>query len=104
MASRHRRVVWSQEARRELDEAVEHIAGQAPTAAAHFVERLLETAASLSTLGKRGRVVPERSDPSIRELLVDPYRLVYLVGSDQVVILGLIHQRRSFEGWRDPDS
>jgi len=65
------------------------------------LERLLTTAASLETLSDRGRVVPEREDSAIRELLVEPYRLVYSVVADDVVILGLIHQRQDYERWRD---
>jgi toxin ParE1/3/4 len=66
-----------------------------------LLKRLLTTAASLETLSDRGRVVPERDDPAIRELLVEPYRLVYSVATDDVVILGLIHQRQDYERWRD---
>jgi toxin ParE1/3/4 len=101
VASRQRRVIWSQGAHRELEEAVRHIAEEAPKAAGALLERLLTTASSLATLSDRGRAVPERQDPAVRELLVKPYRLVYLVSADRVVILGLIHQRQHFDRWRD---
>jgi plasmid stabilization system protein ParE len=101
VASRQRRVVWSRGAHRELEAAISHVAADAPGAARALLERLLATAASLETLSDRGRVVPEREDPAIRELRVEPYRLVYSLDTADVVILGLIHQRRDYERWRD---
>lgn len=100
MAARRRRVVWSQGAHRELDEAVEHIAAEAPRAALCLLERVLKAAASLETLSERGRIVPEREDPRIRELLVEPFRLLYALNPDEIVVLGLIHQRQEFALWR----
>ena len=101
MASRQRRVVWSGGAHRELEAAITHIAEEAPSAARVLLQRLLTTAASLETLSERGRVVPERGDPTVRELLVEPYRLVYSIGTTDIVVLGLIHQRQDYERWRD---
>ena len=47
----------------------------------------------------RGRVVPERDDPTVRELLVGPYRLLYYAAESDVAILGVLHQRRDFDRW-----
>ena len=99
MGSRRRRVIWSRGASLELDAAISHIAQDSPQTAAALLERVLEAAASLSTLSARGRVVPERSEASIRELLVDPFRLVYQVRIEEVVMLTLIHQRQDFGRW-----
>ena len=101
MASRQRRVVWSRGAHGELEAAISHIAEEAPNTARALLEQPLATAASLETMSERGRMVPERGDPTIRELLVEPYRLVYSVGTVDVVVLGLIHQRQDYEHWRD---
>jgi hypothetical protein len=45
--------------------------------------------------------VPERQDPTIRELLVEPFRLLYKVRDAEVIVLGLIHQRQDYGRWRD---
>ena len=97
MGSRQRRVVWAAGARSQLEEAVEFVALDSPKNAAELVDRLLLAADSLATLPDRGRVVPEREDPQIRELLVDPYRLIYLTGEARVVVLAILHQRQDFE-------
>ena len=94
-----RRVAWGEGARRELDEAISFIAEDSIDSAIRVLERILESAESLNTLGERGRVVPERGDPSIRELLVDPFRLLYHAGDSDIVILGVLHQRQDYERW-----
>jgi plasmid stabilization system protein ParE len=56
-----------------------------------------EAAESLAELAERGQIVPEFDDSSIRELLVQSYRLVYRVSENEVVILALIHGARRSE-------
>ena len=41
--------------------------------------------------------MPERDDPTVRELLVGAYRLLYHVAESDVVILGVLHQRRDLD-------
>ena len=96
MAARHRRVVFTDGARRELDDAVAFVAGDSRSNAIRLLEHVLAAAGSLSELSERGHVVREHGDDAVRELLVDPYRLIYHVQRDTVVVLGLIHQRRDF--------
>jgi len=66
------------------------------------LERLLDAAQSLSELEERGRIVPELANPALRELQVEPYRLIYSVSEPAVVVLGVLHQRRDFGGWDGP--
>ena len=99
MASR-RRVAWTAEAKRTLDEVLDFIARDSPEGARRVLEQALAAARSLSTLAERGRVVPERADPAIREIFVYRYRLMYRVGEDAVAILAFIHGAREFERWR----
>jgi len=66
-----------------------------------MLEEALGTADGLVTLAERGRVVPELDDPSIREVFVRRYRLIYEVGPDEVMILAMIHGARDFARWRE---
>jgi hypothetical protein len=59
----------------------------------------LKAAASLETLAKRGRIVPELADPEIRELLVLKFRLLYRVSRDRVTILAFLRGVRDFASW-----
>jgi toxin ParE1/3/4 len=62
--------------------------------------RALKVAESLSTLAERGRIVPEVGDPTVRELFVYDYRLLYRVREDRVVIRAFLHGARDFSQWR----
>ncbi|MFQ5930154.1 MAG: type II toxin-antitoxin system RelE/ParE family toxin, partial [Acidobacteriota bacterium] len=62
MAGRTRQVVWTEGARSGLDEVLDYIAEDSPIAAGRFLEVVLDTAESLSSLAERGRIVPEQ-DP-----------------------------------------
>ena len=43
-------------------------------------------------------VVPEFAEPSIRELIVRPYRLVYRTNGEIVEVLAVVHSRRAMTG------
>jgi len=100
---RRRRVVWSEGARLELEQAIDHIAREHPLSASGVLGRVLGAARSLGTLAERGRTVPEWDDPAVRELLVDPFRLIYKVRRGEVDVLACIHQRRDLRGWKSTD-
>ena len=89
------RVVWSVPAWNRLEAAAEYIAKDSPQYAAALIIEAREAARSLRHFANRGRVVPEENNPSIRELLVSSYRLIYRVGEGEVQILSFIHQARS---------
>ena len=100
MAARTRRVIWAASARDALDEVVTYIAQDSRDEAARVLVRALDTAAGLSTLSERGRVVPEVGDSSLRELFVYDYRMLYRVHDDRVVIRAFLHGARDFSEWR----
>lgn len=99
MASR-RRVVWSHQARHSLEEILDFIQQDSREGARQVLEQALAAASSLSTLSERGRVVPELAEPSIREVFVYRYRLMYRVTEASVEILAFIHGARDFERLR----
>lgn len=51
-------------------------------------------AESLGEFAERGQIVPEFRDPTIRELLVRPYRLVYKLSTSRVTVIAVIHGAR----------
>ena len=104
MGSGRRRVAWSDGALRQLDEGISYIAEDSIGSAVRVLELILESAESLRMMGERGRVVPERGDPRLRELLVDPFRLLYHLGESDIVILGVLHQRRDYHRWTRGES
>jgi plasmid stabilization system protein ParE len=89
-----RKVAWTEAAWSDLEGVSDYIAKDSPYYAATFVREVRDAARSLAYLSERGRVVPEFGDPTIRELLVRRYRLVYQVTEQMVYIIGFIHGAR----------
>jgi len=93
---RRRQVIWAERARRALEDALTYIAQDSPQNASRLAERAIERADSLTTFSERGRMVPEVGDPMLRELLIDPFRLMYEVHESAVRVVGFVHQRQLF--------
>lgn len=99
-----RRVAWTETAWRDLERIADYIAEDSPGYAAAFVRGVRDRARSLEEMGKRGRVVPELDEPTVRELVVGTYRLIYEVGDAEVFVLALIHGARDLTGaWNDEE-
>jgi plasmid stabilization system protein ParE len=81
-----REVVWTDPAWEDREAAAEYIARDSAAYAAAFVEEIKAAATSLAEMAERGQIVSEIRDPSIRELLVRPYRLVCQLTERQVRI------------------
>lgn len=96
-----RQVRWSHEATADLDSIAEYISRDSPYYAAAFVEEVLSAARTLDRFAERGRVVPELHHITFRELFVKKYRLLYQVGDDFVLVLGVIHGRRDLGRTRE---
>ena len=45
----------------------------------------------LDYMAERGRIVPEFVNPTVRELFVGSYRLIYQITEQDVYIIGFIH-------------
>lgn len=89
-----REVVWSLTATADLESIIEYIFRDSEFYAATVARELVAAARSLTTFSERGRVVPEYEEPTIREIVVRQYRLIYRVASDRVEVLRIIHGAR----------
>ena len=65
-----------------------------------MLKRALNAAADLGSFPERGRIVPELSDPAIREVFVYRYRLLCRIEPESVVVVGFLHGARDFAAWR----
>jgi len=86
-----RRIIWTESAWHELDDAASYIARDSPRYAAALIDESRHAARSLRKSPRRGRIVPEFGDPAVREIFVKSYRLIYEVQEDAVIILAFIH-------------
>jgi addiction module RelE/StbE family toxin len=72
-------VSLSPSARRDLRDIVRYISVDSPERALRFGRLLVSSTKRLSDFPEMGRVVPEFADPSIREIVVRSYRVIYRV-------------------------
>ena len=79
-------LIWSPLARDDLRDLVRFIARDNPDRAASFGFELIQRAETLSQFPEMGRMVPERRDPLIREMVVRPYRVIYRLTSESQLI------------------
>jgi plasmid stabilization system protein ParE len=89
-----RKVVWTEPAANDLLESVEYIARDSPAFAATLAQRICDAGDSLADFSERGRRFPDPAYPAFRELIVAPYRLVYEVEAERVIIHGVFHGHR----------
>lgn len=89
-------VRWTEQAVADLEGITDYIAQQAPDAAAPVAQKVVDAADSLTELAERGRGVPEPELAALglRELLPGVYRLIYLVETETVAIVAVIHGSR----------
>ncbi len=92
------RVVWTDAARTDLRGIREYIARDSPVFAGRVVEHIFRRADQLEAFPNSGRSVPEHGAPDVRELIEGAYRIIYLVGEEEVTILAVVHGARSLGG------
>ena len=80
-------VTWSPESLRDLESIRDYIARDSRTYADLVVRRIVAAVERLGMFPESGRIVPELNLPSIREVIVRPYRVVYRLreGAAEVV-------------------
>jgi toxin ParE1/3/4 len=91
-------IIWTESAANDLQRIVEYIAIDSEHYAIAFYDAAREVADSLSTISNRGRVVQEINNPTIREVFIHRYRLMYQVDERSVIILAIIHGAMNFTG------
>ena len=87
-------VHWTQAALRHLSAIHDYIAQDSPNYAREVVDRITSRSGQLGEFPESGRSIPEYPSEKVREVLEDPYRIVYLVGSERVDVLAVIHTSR----------
>jgi toxin ParE1/3/4 len=80
------RLVWAPSATLDLKEIASYIAESRPEASIKFVESVFHSVEHLIDFPESGRIVPEFGDPSIREVVRKPCRIVYRIKSKKRII------------------
>jgi toxin ParE1/3/4 len=87
-------VIWTRQAVRQLNKYADYIAQDNVLAAEKWVLNLLGKTNQLSELPNSGRIVPEYSDPNLREIIEGDYRLIYRIKDEKVYVQSVRHTRQ----------
>ena len=87
-------VRWTPQAADDLEAVADFIAADSPHYASLLVMDILAAVERLATFPNSGRIVPEAKDPTIREIILGNYRIVYRVKQQLAEILTAYHGAR----------
>ena len=93
-------VLWTHTAQQDLTEIIDYIAQDSVEGALLILHKLEAKAALLVTLPNRGRIVPELLHTGIsqyRELISAPWRIIYRVESQRVLVMAVLDSRRDLQ-------
>jgi toxin ParE1/3/4 len=89
-------IKWSETAFKDLREIVHYIALDNPEAAAKLASRIISHIELASEHPYSNRIVPEKNDEAIREVILKPYRVIYSIdnSSKTIHVLRVWHSYR----------
>jgi addiction module RelE/StbE family toxin len=88
-------VVWTEEALSDLEAIGEYFERTSPQYASTIIDRLYSCVEPLAEHPKMGRRVPEVDHESLRERIVEGYRILYQLREDQIEIITVVHSRQN---------
>jgi toxin ParE1/3/4 len=87
-------VRWTPQAADDLESITEFISQDSPHYACLFATDVVEAVEQVANFPNLGRIVPERNDPLIREILLGSYHIVYRLRAELVELLTIHHGAR----------
>ena len=86
---------WTKQSIQDIDKIAEFIAKDSDHYAKVQVQRFFSAAKILEKQPKAGKIVPEKQDPFIREILIGSYRIIYKILSEtKIDVLTVHHNKR----------
>jgi toxin ParE1/3/4 len=85
------KIVWTDQAYEDLETIFEYISHDSVRYAQLLIEKILMAVRRLELFPESGRIVPERNEKHIREVIVGSYRIIYRVRRECVDILTVRH-------------
>ena len=88
-------IIITESAYTDLEDIENYISQDSPTIARKFINKIFDRIEQLYSYPTSGKPVPEIKDPSIRELLLNKYRIIYQVVDEQNLnIIRIVHGSR----------
>lgn len=96
------RVEWSDCARDDLEDLVRYISRDSTFYAQRFGEKVVLATRRLKDFPESGRMIPEAEDKTLREIIVQGYRVMYRLETNRALILAVLHGSRDLAGQDKP--
>jgi len=93
-------IIWTSHARSDLLEIAKYIAKDSVTIAMQKIELIEEAVKPLATFPEKGRNVSELEEYEnnrYKELIVNPWRIIYSIDNKTVNILMVVDSRRNLQ-------
>lgn len=90
------RILWSPQSLRDLEAIREYIAKDSEHYAGLTVARIFSAVEQLIQFPHSGRIVPERDESDIREVIVGRFRVVYRVKNELIEVATVFRAAREF--------
>jgi len=90
-------IIWNRKALDDLKSIYNYISRDSSTYGKFMVQKIKTSVRKLEKFQKIGREVPEIGFENIRELIVQPYRLIYEINSNQIKILAILHSAQKLD-------
>lgn len=87
-------IIWTKKAIKDLKQIDEIISMDSKFYAERFINKLIFRVDQLIEFPESGRIVPEKEDISIRELIEGNYRIFYRLNKNEVTILRIHNSAR----------
>ncbi len=94
------KVIWSHAAESDLNEIIKYIAEDSIHNALTIFYKIKDKCSGLYTFPNRGRIVPELQEHGIllyRELIIEPWKVIYRISDNSVYVLLVIDSRQNVE-------
>ena len=79
-------IVWTNQALHKLNKFIDYIAQDDFVTAEKWALNLIEKTDQLIEQPESGRIVPEYSEPNLRELIFGNYRVIYRIRKEEATI------------------
>jgi plasmid stabilization system protein ParE len=91
-------VIWTQTALNQLREILDYVSQQSPANAEKLRVRLVQAPRILETFPQIGYRVAEFEEPDhVRELIVKPFRMIYVIRENQCYVAYVIRASRDLK-------
>lgn len=88
---------WTKKSLKDLKAINDYISLDSKFYAARFISLLVERVEQLMEFPESGRIVPEKNEPEIRELIQGNYRIFYRLRKEKVTILRIHNSARKIK-------